>query len=1158
MENELNVITEKAQSKTYAELFSDDSEYYNKLFEKEGFLFLIYEKDTLKFWTDNTVAFGNDLKNLPGSKVIRLKNGWYEAFRSEVVPGNKKTIVGLLLLKREYSIQNEYLDNSFNKNFSIGSDVKILSSKSAGTYDISNYKDQYLFSIEFTNEQYSNSSTLIIKILLNVTGIIFILLFLQQLYLSASTYTGTYWGSLIFIFVIAVLRYLDIKYRLPEVFYESFLFSPQLYGDASLVWLASLGDFFINALLITYIANHIRQNWSFHKTILQPVFLKQTIVLGLLLLLFFISRIVNYLISGLVVNSSISFNVNDVFSLNVYSYIAFVSVALLLLSFYFLADKTIDYINRLQLKSLQLAVIFIVCITSIILVFHFRDELDDVLLLWSSVLLLSIYLVKRFIYSQYTFTGVIILLMILSFYCAHLFLKFSEFKENNSRLVLAEKFSAEQDPVAEHLFDETLSKIQADTTIEKNLNKNDSLTSKITEKLIQRYFNGYWKKYDIKISLLHSGGNPFDNSQTIVKNASPTQSENLYYVDDNSGIIKFAGYIPIEIPNYGSHSLFVEFNPKSFSEKIGFPELLTDKGNNAFRQLKNYSFAKYKNNKLVSFYGNFSYPSVNNPLANSKSNYLFFEDEEYSHLAYKSSGNSFIVLSKKIAPPLDALTTFSFLFSFNSLLLLLTLFIYHLLLKSRFLILTFKNRIQYFLISIIFICTLLFSGASIWYINHNYEDVDKKSIREKIFAATEEIEKEDFLSGNTEYILQTLSDLFATDINIYDSNGNLIASSIPKLFEKGFLSEKMCPEAYSQLSVHQKNEFTHNEKIGKLNYLSSYTSIRQEKGELFGYLNMPYFSRQSILEQEIASFVSAIVNIYVLLFLLSAMIAVFISGYITRPLSTIQEKMGKIKLGKANEPIEWNNDDEIGSLVTEYNRMIQELAQSAELLARSERESAWREMAKQVAHEIKNPLTPMKLHIQHFQKTWKEHGPGMDKKIEQFTEMLIEQIETLSSIASEFSNYAKMPKATNEKVNIQHIIQNAIDLHKNSSNTAISFTSYTNEDTFVSADKEQLIRVFNNLIKNSIQAIPNDQKGEIEILLKKQNNQFIIQVKDNGSGIRKDQTDKIFTPNFTTKTGGTGLGLAMTKNIIESFNGKIWFETIEGTGTSFFISLPTF
>jgi nitrogen fixation/metabolism regulation signal transduction histidine kinase len=268
--------------------------------------------------------------------------------------------------------------------------------------------------------------------------------------------------------------------------------------------------------------------------------------------------------------------------------------------------------------------------------------------------------------------------------------------------------------------------------------------------------------------------------------------------------------------------------------------------------------------------------------------------------------------------------------------------------------------------------------------------------------------------------------------------------------------------------------------------------------------------------------------------------------------------MSKVKLEKSNERISWKQKDEIGSLIAEYNRMIDQLAESAAQLARSERESAWREMARQVAHEIKNPLTPMKLNVQHLLRTWKENPGNLEETIQKFSRSLIDQIDALSGIATAFSNFASMPGAQFGAVNITEIVKNSVNLYKESSSAEITILDYTEGLPEVNADKDQMLRVFSNLLKNAIQAIPDERKGQITIRITEVDTEVLIAVSDNGIGIPEDKTDKIFMPNFTTKSGGTGLGLAMVKNIIENSKGKIWFETQQDKGTTFYIRLPKY
>jgi len=238
--------------------------------------------------------------------------------------------------------------------------------------------------------------------------------------------------------------------------------------------------------------------------------------------------------------------------------------------------------------------------------------------------------------------------------------------------------------------------------------------------------------------------------------------------------------------------------------------------------------------------------------------------------------------------------------------------------------------------------------------------------------------------------------------------------------------------------------------------------------------------------------------------------------------------------------------------------MVSELSENAEKLAKSERESAWREMAKQIAHQIKNPLTPMKLSVQYLQKAWKDEIPDFDKRLEKFSNSLISQINNLSRIATEFSNFAKMPRARNEKVNIIERLNDSVNLLENTENVTFIKKFGNFNELYVLADREQLLIVFSNLIQNGIQAVPKDRSAKIEIELDKKENLIQVVIKDNGSGISDEVKDKMFQPNFTTKSSGMGLGLAIVKNIVENADGKIWYETVLQQGTSFFITFPEY
>lgn len=1173
-------LAKRAETQNYNELFIQKPDYYNSLLQKEGLALLIYENDTLKFWSDNSIAVENWVKEVClDTKMAKLRNGWFEVVKPHTNATTTKTIVGLILIKNEYPYQNKYLANEFQKDFALPAETKLITENPNARNNIKSIDGNYLFSLEFNEANGSVSFSSYLAVFCNFVAFLLLLFFLKNGCLALSNRIGRNYSVFLFIGIVIILRFLSVKFSFPESFYSFDLFGPKVFADASSVWLNSLGDLLINIVILFYLTYVVFGNFHF-EAVLEKIKKWNKFFVALILFLgyFFFSWIITKLFTGLIQNSNIPFSINNLFSLNQYSYVGIIIIGLLLFVYFLFADKMIAVLKQLGLNNQQYIIVFLVSATIHTSIYHLLGTLDLIIVLWPFVLVLFIALIKRK-QNLYPFSSIVFLVFLFSLYAVHILIKYSVVKEVESRKIYAEKLAAERDPVAELLFQDVEKKLNADTilvSLVSGINKDPATFEK---RIKQQYFSGFWEKYDVRIALFDSVCVPviksqnavFDNTiyfdDLIAKGGLTTTCEHFYFLNNASGKISYLAKLPL-LKNNAAHSkygvLYVELDAKFISDEIGFPELLLDRNIGLSQELTNYSYAKYKHNQLINQYGKFQYSLSQTDLGTTKNGISFVDKEGYNHLLFQPEAETLIVLSKRNDGAIGQVTTFSYLFSFFSLLLLSILFIRLISLGKLLENFSFKYRIQVLLVFIVLSSLALFGGGTIYYINQQFETKNKENISEKTHSVLIDTEdkliSENALSNNlseyVSFVLKKSSSIFFTDINLYDTRGNLYSSSSSKVFDEGLTSKKMNPEAFLQMAVLGKTEFIHDERIGKLEYLSAYIPFKNKEGKLLGYLNLPYFAKQSELEKEISGFLVALINIYVLLFALSIISAIFISNYVTKPLKLIQDKLSKIKLGKTNEPIEWQENDEIGSLVSEYNRMIAELSKSADLLAKSERESAWREMAKQVAHEIKNPLTPMKLSVQHLQRAWRDDAPDMDKKMERLTQTIIEQIDTLSTIATEFSNFAKMPKANLEKIDIQQVLSNSIALFHDSENIKIDFKNELQEEAFALADKEQIIRVFNNLLKNAIQSIPENKKGLIIVVLKKEEQQILISFTDNGNGIEEELVDKIFTPNFTTKTGGMGLGLAMVKNILESVDGRIWFQTKKERGSTFYVALP--
>lgn len=1191
VEKEISLLVKKSSQQNYENLFLEVNNHYDALSEKEGFLFYIYEKDTLRFWTSNFAPLDAIIDSAAfTSRFLRLKNGWYEAIEKKE---QNKRFVGLILIKTEFPIENKYLSDQFHPDFHLpdnsgihpvsGEDTISDSSREpqGEEFKIKTYDRQELCLIELNGEKPASLINRLLLTLLNIGGFLLLIVFLKAETMKFSKELGNNKAIFLFIFSLVGLRVAALLLQYPKAFYEMPLFSPEHYATSFLY--PSLGDFIINALLLFYISYFLRRNISFDFLISMKRVDKRRLFYLLLFLLFAFSILIEYLLKGLIEDSNISFNVNNLLELTGYSYGALVSVGLLLFAFFFICDLVVYVFYTENFLLRQLIPAF--ALTSVPFVFFLVwFDYGTLPVIWTAIIFSLIFFIYRKRNGEYGFTNIIIFISLFSLVAAYSMIKYVSQKELTHRKVLAEKLSIEEDPIAEILYSEIESKLLSDV-IFSNLKYGLVNYDKefFDNALKEKYFSGYLSRYDVKSYLFREDGNPvsaFNKTQhernyferLINQSGRPTVNNNMILIENSEENENYIIRIPVKdrSGNETPGTLYITLESKLQPETTGFPELLLDnKMKTASHPAdKKYSFAKYRKGRLAEHYGKFNYSLSLENYGSHEMKISYSDAGNYSHLVFRTSSKNAVILSKPGEGAMEYVTTFSYLFVIFSILVFMFLNLRNFPQNLRMKNAGFNYKVQVMVVGVMVISMILFGIGTSYYIYVEYHKKNHSVLSEKIHSVLTEVEHKlsseeqlgEKLKEYISYILTKFSTVFFTDINLYDLNGTLLASSRPKLFNEGIISRQMDEKAFYQIRFLQKSEFIQDEKIGELDYHSAYIPFKNKSGDVLAYLNLPYFAKQDTLEDEISSFLVALINIYVFLFAFSLVAALFISNAITRPLQYIQAMLSRVELGKTNKPIEYTGKDEIGRLVKVYNDKVAELEKSAELLARSERESAWREMAKQVAHEIKNPLTPMKLSVQHLQRALKEDHNNQEELLRRFTQTMVEQIDALSAIASEFSHFAKMPKANNEPLNLTTIIENALLLFKETPGVKFIFKTDLPQ-ALVFADKEQLQRVFINLLQNSVQAIPPEKEGIIKISLDKKTSSsgeissFIVRIEDNGTGINPEQMDKIFSPNFTTKTTGMGLGLAMVKNIIESLEGKIWFETQMGTGTTFFVDI---
>ncbi len=479
--------------------------------------------------------------------------------------------------------------------------------------------------------------------------------------------------------------------------------------------------------------------------------------------------------------------------------------------------------------------------------------------------------------------------------------------------------------------------------------------------------------------------------------------------------------------------------------------------------------------------------------------------------------------------------------------------------------LSLRSRIFLTMILLVIIASILIALVTVYQYREQSKEYHKQRLERKenqIRASVNDVlQRRTTFEVTTENLplifkeeIYNIADVHNTNFNIYDLEGTLLKTSLAS-FNTADAPKCLAPEILNGLDAStdlDKRVIMKDQLVGG-RFQSSYTYITDGKFKPLGILHIPYLEDDSFSEMELREFLGRLGLIYLVILLIAIMFAYVTSKYITRSLQSVREKLDETRLNSRNEKIHLETPStEIGSLINAYNSMVDELDESAAKLAKSEREQAWREMAKQVAHEIKNPLTPMRLTVQSFQRKFDPQDPDAQKKMAEFSDTLIQQIDTMSNIASAFSNFAKMPAQQNERLNVVQVTHLALEIF---SEDYIHFHCETDEITAV-MDRTQLIRVITNIVMNAVQALKGRPDPRIDVTVERANGVVNIVIADNGIGIAEENKGKIFEPKFTTKSSGMGLGLGMVKNIVETYGGNITFTSEEGVGTEFIVSFP--
>jgi signal transduction histidine kinase len=1131
-----------------------------KQHEDNSYSIHVYKNDSLVYWNSNLLPVSrfSDI-HFPNEGINHLQNGWYY---TKVKTGNGWTVAVSFLIKSEFAYQNEHLINGFSEALHVPVTAQLLIDKEL-PMKIFDSKKNYLFSVlpnkKQTPADYQSFILLVLLILVITT-------FMGAIYQSFLSSKMIY--SWIFPTALLLVRFFSLMYSQSFFDNDVSIFSQKFFYINSIF--PNFFEYLVNVILILFLSGCLIR---YLRAINKKTLLYSTILYFLLIGSYSFWYFILFVSSSLVSKSEIYLLTDQLFSLNVISYLALFSIGILFFSYYIILVNLIDAFERNGFNRGNLARVVFVLSTVFIVSLIIQNSFHIIGIIVP--LILTLWLVFTVQKRPIFITNEVNALFILTL--SSLFIAFNltwtnENKMNSERQKLAEELATERQIETEHEYKKTVEKIKSEPFLNRISHSKEGIDlSDFEYSLERKLFNGYWERYEMNFNLFDSNGRSIitkdnlqykDISLLIRDHCEPSKIDsNIYYVRDYTGQLSYVILQPFLNDDSSKCYLSATLKSKKIPEGIGFPRLLISSKASVLKSLEKYSIAKYHKRKLVSKYGEFGYPSTPFVLPeNAVKGYVNYAG--YNHYVLKQTQNDAIIISTRIFTILEVITSFSYVFTFFGVVLLP--FYFYRNGKSLFRnTISLALKIQLLLVGIVFFSLFAFGWGSGVFVQNQYNEFTNKIINEKLVSLETELKNkigemkylDVYENGNyINFLLTKLSRVFVTDINLYDPEGHLLATSRPKIFNIGLIGEQMNSQAYSQLKIQNKSEFSHQESIGDLSYVSAYLPFFNSEGKLLAFVNLQHFGQQQELENQIQQFLVAIINVFMLLLAISVILAIVMSNWVTKPLRLLQTNLASIRFGKKNQVIVYDKKDEIGVLVEEYNKKLIELEQTADQLAKSERESAWRDMAKQVAHEIKNPLTPMKLSIQQMMRVFEKENPSAKEKIDRLANSLIEQIDGLSKIANEFSNFAKMPAPSLKKVELVEVLKNVISLFENSK-VKIHLETYESE-IHIEADKDQMIRAINNLLQNAIQAIETKNDGLIDIKLTRDDNNCKIVISDNGIGIPKERQNKIFVPYFTTKSTGTGIGLSITKQIIENHQGKISFTSNEDVGTSFIIEIP--
>ena len=1153
----------------YIEKKVSNGESVDRTFEGHKYPIFLFKNGHLHKWNDHNYAidFAQIDIRFNQWRSHETKIGTFLTYTKFIADHNNNTyaLLGIIPLNHTFQLTSQYLKDYSNKDiFDIN--ISISKKKREGYYPLAFASENEIYvGFESNISDYNRSS------IYYLFSLIFALILF--VFFSFWKHSGSWKESIFFIIALLCVRLYLLSIDLRLFSWTNPIFDPQVFAFS---WfMPSLGDVFLHVLVLFILLVYFFFCFDRKEIVFflkrRSVIYQKSIVSIIIFLIFLIAFHFTLLFHRLYEHSTYNFNILESIEVDP-TRVFYILLFVIATSIFMISTSLLHALLKVLKKKIKKFVYTIWVISAVMFTILYYLEFTSLFIpcafLVFTLVVSKVKLYNSFFrYSYKTYVFVIVSAIYISLAVGSEISNKSKKTASYQKHIMAENLLYLRDPKSEFFINEVSRQISNNSFI-KRMFQSPGLASKelISQKINYSYIATYFDQYEGSVLIFDARGKGYLNHGVDLQNILNEFKKGWYQTEypgqffkrrggtENS---KYAEVIPVKINGSIIGSLVLILEKKTLEGKKILPVLV---GGNDKGLKEQYNYALFREGGLSYSVGKFDYNSPEIITAvNQDANKLDWTSDGYAHYLLKDSEGNAIVVSNQSIRFKSFFDNYAFHFLIITVLLFVIVmfrYIYLYAIKKQ---IPYTSKIQVYLNIAFSVPLLVISITIISVTNSNDAKESQKSFEKKAKHLSALVY--DQLNDSKSVIefknaFKNIAYYSQSDLSVFTPGGKLIVASQPLIYEAGLIAKWINPVALKGIKTSKQKAVFLDENIGSFYYRAIYIAlVNNETGNLLAILRVPSFQTTQTLKQNRITVFTSILEIFTIIFLLIAVLSQFSFNALARPLRFISEGLRKTSLSSKNEPLEWQPKDEIGELVREYNEMILKLEASKKALARTEKESAWREMAQQVAHEIKNPLTPMKLKIQHILRRLSKDEN--DKKNQ--LEAVLKQIDILSDIATSFSVFAKMPAPINSPFDIVELVKEVTTLYENEEKFTIQ-KNIAPTSLIVNADRNLFGRIISNLIINGHQAMIDVKNNDLIVSLStdSMHETMILSISDNGKGISSDIQPKVFLPNFTTKENGSGIGLAIAKRGVEHAGGKIWFHTKEGEGTTFYIELPIY